>query len=375
MIVFILIIQNVNSQNLLLKGKLIGFEDGTRIIINPFLDNLDINRDDETELLLNNGEFEFAKHLDKPTKYSIRVRPVKVENLTEYEDLTFWTENTPMTLNGIKGQVFQSEIKGSEIQDQYFEYIKSIFKLQDLVKQIMDSVKTMPNLSEDKKSEMRTRFRSISDIIEKRKWDFVYGNPQYFCASPELVFLITFYPEHLEKGKLYKFYTEMPPVLKSKVYGQQIKAFVDKNKTKLPELKIGDYPYNFSLNDTAGNEIKFSSINGKIILLDFWGAGCGPCRMKNKNYVKLYADYKGKGFEIVSVSTDQSKKMLAKAMKEDKVTWISLWDEKKEIHRDMYQIKALPTSYLIVDGKIMAIDLSGDDLRHEIEKILNKTKN
>ncbi|MEO7047658.1 MAG: TlpA disulfide reductase family protein [Ferruginibacter sp.] len=352
-----------------------GFADGTRILINPYLDNMEVNRDDETELSLKNGEFEFSKHMDKPTKYSIRVRPVQMENLAEYEDLTFWAENTPMTLNGVKGQFFQSEINGSEIQDQYFENVKGISKFQDVVKQIIDSIKTMPNLPEGKKSEMRARFNSASNMIEKMKWGFVYANPQYFCTASELVFLITFFPDKLEKDELYHFYNEMPSALQSNVYGQQIKAFVTKNKAKIPELKHGDYPYNFSLNDITGNEVKFSSINSRVILLDFWGAGCAPCRMENKNYVKLYADYKRKGLEIVSVSVDQSKRMLAKAMKEDNVTWISLWDEKKEVYRDLYQVKALPTSYLIVDGKVMAIDLVGDSLRHEIEKILNMAKN
>jgi peroxiredoxin len=375
MIVFILIIQNVNSQDLLLKGKLDGFEDNTKLIINPYLDNMDIDRVDETVVLLKNGEFEFSKHLDKATKFSIRVRPANLDNIKEYEGLTFWAENKTMTINGKKGQVFQSEVDGSEIQKQYFEYINSIAKLQGIIKQITDSVKAISNIAEDKKAEMRIRFKSTSESIDKMSIDFFYNNPQYYCTAPELVFLITFIPEKLEKSKLYKFYNEMPPALQSNVYAQQIKIFIDKNKTRLPELKVGDYPFNFLLKDTANNEIKFSSINNKIVLLDFWSAGCGPCRMENKNYVKLYTDFKDKGFEIVSVSIDPSKKMLAKAMNEDKVAWISLWDEKKEICRDLYQVKAMPTSYLIVDGKIRAINLRGEELKNAIEKVFKETKN
>ena len=375
-VVFILIFQNGVSQNLLLKGKLTGFEDGTNIILNPFLDNMDIDRDDEIKLSLKNGEFEFIKHLDKPTKYSLRVRPVNIENLVEYEDLTFWAENTQMSLTGEKGQIFHSMISGSAIQDQYFEYVESVAKLKNMVKQIADSVKTLPNLSEAEKSKMRIRYNSALNDIEMRKTEFVYYNPGYYCTAPEIVFLITFFPEKIKKEKLNKFYNEMTSEIQPNVYGRQIKTFLGKDMSYSPEeLKIGDYPHNFSLKDTDGSEIRFSSINSKLILLDFWGSGCGPCRIENKNYVKLYSEYMNKGLEIVSVSTDQSKKMLMKAMKEDKINWISLWDENKEIYRDLYQIKALPTSYLIQNGKILAINLRGEELRHQIEKVLNETKN
>jgi peroxiredoxin len=373
-IVFIFIIQNLNSQDLLLKGKLDGFEENTKIIINPCRDNMEFDTDDETVISLREGEFEFTRHLYKPTKFSIRVRPANKDNIQEYEGLTFWAENTSMTLNGKKGHVFESDVKGSEIQNQYFEYTSSIARLQSIIKQIADSVRTMPGISEEKKAEMRVRYHSAQASIDKIGIDFFYSHPQYYCTAPELVFLITFIPDQVQQNRLSKFYGELPPVFQSNVYGRQIKSFIDKNNIKLPALKVGDYPFYFSLKDTASNEIKFSSIKSKVILLDFWGSGCGPCRTENKNYVKLYEDFKDSGFEIVSVSIDQSRKMLSKAIKDDKVTWISLWDEKREVYRNIYQVKALPTSYLIVEGKIMAINLRGEELRKAVENVINETK-
>jgi hypothetical protein len=114
-----LVFNNVKSQDFSLAGKLIGFKDSTKIILNPYLDNMDIDKDNETLLLLKDGKFEFSKHLDKPIKFSLRVRPQNQDNIVEYEQLTFWAENVSMTLTGTKGQVFQSMISGSAIQDQY----------------------------------------------------------------------------------------------------------------------------------------------------------------------------------------------------------------------------------------------------------------
>jgi len=61
-------------------------------------------------------------------------------------------------------------------------------------------------------------------------------------------------------------------------------------------------------------------------------------------------------------------------MNEDKINWISLWDENKEVHRDLYQIKALPTNYLIYNGKIVAKNIAGENLRPKLIELLNNAK-
>jgi thiol-disulfide isomerase/thioredoxin len=282
-----------------------------------------------------------------------------------------------MTLTGTKGQVFQSKISGSVIQDQYFEYIISVAKLQNEVKQILDSVKTYPNLSEDKKSEMRVRFHSAQKMIEEKSMDFINNNPNYYCTAPELVFYLTFFPDKIERKKLNEFCNKMNPVTQLNDYRTQLETFLfnDKETVKSQPLEVGDYPFNFALKDTDGNEIKFTSITSKVILLDFWASGCGPCRLEHKNYLALYKEFKDKGFEIVSVNQDQSKKRLLEAMKKDEMSWISLWDEHKKVSNGLYNVSSLPTNYLIIDGKIVAKTLTGEQLRQKIEGVLSKTKN
>ena len=377
LIISMLVFNNVKSQDFSLAGKLIGFKDSTKIILNPYLDNMDIDMANETLLLLKDGKFEFSKHLDKPIKFSLRVRPQNQDNIVEYEQLTFWAENVSMTLTGTKGQVFQSKISGSAIQDQYFEYINRVAKLENEVKQIIDSVKTNPNLPEGIKSKMRVRYHADLKTIEEKKFEFIYNSPNYYCTAPELVWDITFSPDKSELKKLNELYIKMNPAIQSNIYGKQLGAFLEKEKeTKRSQpLEVGDYPYNFTLKDISDNEIKFSSIHKKIILLDFWASGCGPCRLEHKNYVQLYNDFKDKGFEIVSVSQDQSKKRMVDAIKKDGMNWLSLWDENKKVSNSLYNVSEIPTNYLIVDGKIVSLTLTGEQLRQKIESVLNKTKN
>lgn len=374
MLIVLVVFTNTTAypQNFSLKGELSGFERGTKIILNPYLDNMDIDRDDETILLLNDGKFEFSRQLDKPTKFSLRVRPQDMDRVEEYEQLTFWAENLTMTLKGKKGQVFEASIQGSLIQDQYFQYVSEIAVLENISKQIIDSVKVLPDLKEDVKSKMRVRFQAARKEIPERRMNFIRNNPNYYCAPAEMVWILTFSPMEIDQKQLTEFYARMEPEVQANVYGRQIENFLKRNiTTKAQRLEVGDYPYNFVLKDISGTDVKFASLQAKVILLDFWGYGCGPCRVEHKNYVSLYENFKNRGFEIVSVSMDQSKKLMLAAIAEDKMSWICLWDESKRVSNELYQIPWLPTNYVIVQGKVVGIDVKGEALRQMLEHYLN----
>ena len=81
------------------------------------------------------------------------------------------------------------------------------------------------------------------------------------------------------------------------------------------------------------------------------------------------------GFEIYSVSIDESKQAWKKAVLNDKMTWTQViepggWDGKVAA---AWKIEMVPTSYLLdKSGKIAAVDLFGTKLERKIAELLKK---
>jgi len=60
----------------------------------------------------------------------------------------------------------------------------------------------------------------------------------------------------------------------------------------------------FRLKTTDGKTVQLSQMKGKVVLLNFWATWCGPCRKEIPDFLEVYKQYKGRGFEIIGVSLD-----------------------------------------------------------------------
>jgi thiol-disulfide isomerase/thioredoxin len=107
--------------------------------------------------------------------------------------------------------------------------------------------------------------------------------------------------------------------------------------------------------------------------VDFWASWCGPCRLENPIIVENYHRYKDRNFTIVSFSLDGNAKAWKDAIEADHLDWLHVSDL-KDWHSDIvkaYMVPHVPQNFLLdPDGKIIAVELRGDALGQELEKIL-----
>ena len=151
-----------------------------------------------------------------------------------------------------------------------------------------------------------------------------------------------------------------------------IRTMLEQKIKRMDAYRIGGEAPLFTQNDTEGNPVSLEDFKGKVVLLDFWASWCGPCRRENPNVVKVYDQYKDKGFEILGVSLDKDKGRWMDAIAKDNLTWPQVSDLKgwsNEVGK-MYGVSSIPHTVLIdEEGKILALKLRGDALEKKLEEI------
>ncbi len=130
------------------------------------------------------------------------------------------------------------------------------------------------------------------------------------------------------------------------------------------------------MKNPEGKTIKLSSLRGKVVLLDFWASWCGPCRRESPNVVRLYKQYKDKGFTVYSVSLDEDAAAWKQAISKDGLIWpnhVSDLMGWKTPMTQLYQFESIPHTVLIdKEGNIIATGLRGESLEQKLKEIFSK---
>lgn len=126
-------------------------------------------------------------------------------------------------------------------------------------------------------------------------------------------------------------------------------------------IKEGNTAPDFTLNDINGKPLKLSSLQGKYVVLDFWGSWCGWCIKGFPEMKNYYNKYKGK-FEILGIDCGDTEDKWKEAVKKNELPWLHVFNPQDDGDiTSTYAIQGYPTK-IVVDpkGKIAKVVIGED---------------
>jgi thiol-disulfide isomerase/thioredoxin len=111
-------------------------------------------------------------------------------------------------------------------------------------------------------------------------------------------------------------------------------------------INVGDLAPEIVGEDLNGAAQKLSDYRGKVVLLDFWGDWCPPCRACYPHEKALVLKLAGRPFVMLGVNADKTADDAKRATQRDGLNWASWFDADVAI-RKAWNIRAIPTFYLI----------------------------
>lgn len=149
---------------------------------------------------------------------------------------------------------------------------------------------------------------------------------------------------------------------------------------KVRRLTLLDRPMPIRGITADGSLFDETSLEGKVVLLDFWATWCGPCLAEFPQMKSLYRQYRSRGFEIVGYNVDTEPEKMKRYLEKNPLPWITL-SKAYSLDREMlplstyYGTLEIPVMLLRGrDGKTICIDARGGNLREELERLFDGDK-
>lgn len=145
-------------------------------------------------------------------------------------------------------------------------------------------------------------------------------------------------------------------------------------------LAVGKTVPEFTLQNVDGEQISLRDLieEKELVLVEFWASWCGPCIETIPALKDLYTAYREHGFEIVSISIDDTHEAWTEASEEYELPWVNLGELKgwRGEVATSYGVTGIPKKYLVnSEGQIVQKDASPEQLKALLAQTLdNSTK-
>ncbi|WP_458627119.1 redoxin domain-containing protein [Winogradskyella sp. PC D3.3] len=321
-------------------------------------------------------KFYFTGTVPSPTSSLISINSVN-------GNLKFMLENSIIDVSINKANILESTVSGSKSQKDFDIYNKEMTKLTEeaanLKRQLRNNTPQFTLAKRDSVSKLFTQ-------AQRKQQEYPL---KYINSNTNSYYSLVLIDEQTNKKNrniedYIKAFENLNSELKSSPKGVALKVKLDQaliEYEKKSRVEIGKIAPNFEAPTPDGKMVSLNESKGKVTIIDFWAAWCGPCRRENPNVVKIYEKYHDQGLEIIGVSLDGTrtqkdpKQAWLNAIETDKLTWTQVSNLKyfQDPIAQLYNIRSIPAVFILdAEGKIAAKNLRGIALERKVQELLNR---
>ena len=359
--------------------KFNGFSNDTIVISHkPYADYVNqSNKDFEHDtIILKNG---IAKvNIDLTQTQYIWINNLQYHKVDEYHGMVYLHPAGKVTLVMNDGD--RAEIDVTQSDGYVISSVKStalnehISELENILRPIhleRDNVGTQINKIVAEQGvpspEIRQKMQSLGDKIKDIETGFIAEHLTEDVAAFLLLDIrakdaIAFY-EQMDKSLFSSTFSLVETTIKELIENGRIKSYAEKN------LTVGSLAPDFTLKNIQGDNFTLSSLQGRWVILDFWGTWCGWCIKGFPKLKEYYSKYKTI-MEVVAIICMDSDQRWKDGVKKYALPFINVKDNNKVSAQ--YAVRGFPTKIIITpEGRIHKVFVGeGEDFYKEIDNIM-----
>lgn len=132
------------------------------------------------------------------------------------------------------------------------------------------------------------------------------------------------------------------------------------------------FEFSFETVDIYGEPFDLDAHKGQVVIVDFWGTWCPPCRDEIPSFIRLHEKYAEQGLVIVGVtfeqaSPDQAQRIVQKFASAHGIPYRLVLGE-DDIYEQVPGLQALPTTLFLDRQGRVRTRLEGFHPYSELEK-------
>lgn len=142
-----------------------------------------------------------------------------------------------------------------------------------------------------------------------------------------------------------------------------------------PLLSLEKMAPAFEVTALDGSRFNLDTMQGHVVLIDFWATWCGPCNRELPHLKQITREFADQPLVVISISSDKDEAKWKDFVAKHEMTWVQYRDSDGAIGRN-FGVQLIPSYFVVGSDGVMTTQRMGSDsdVEGRIRKLLKQAR-